>query len=342
MHKIHAMIDRVAGSDATVLITGESGTGKELVARGVHIFSPRAAHPFVPVNCAALPENLLESELFGHVRGAFTGALASRAGIFQLADGGTILLDEIGEMPFSLQAKLLRILQSQEIRSVGSDRSVSVNVRIIAATNKDLLTEVKNGTFREDIFYRLQVIPIHLPPLRARRSDIPLLVNHFLDRHNKKYGSSVQISPEAMVYLWEYDWPGNVREMENLIERLVILSNGDQIDLNDLPPYLRSFIAEKKLPHPTLDNGEVDLRQALKQFEDRLIDEALRRTNGNKSKAAELLGLKRTTLVAKIRRRNNADGTHTANGNDSPLISASHQQHQSEQPESYSDTLLEK
>jgi transcriptional regulator with PAS, ATPase and Fis domain len=262
--------------------------------------------------------------------------------MFQLADGGTILLDEIGEMPFSLQAKLLRILQSQEVRSVGSDRSVSVNVRVIAATNKDLITEVKNGTFREDLFYRLQVIPIHLPPLRARRSDIPLLVNHFLDRHNKKYGSSVQISPEAMVYLWEYDWPGNVREVENLIERLVILSNEDQIGPNDLPPYLRSFISEKKLPHPTLNNGEVDLRQALEQFEDRLIDEALRRTNGNKSKAAELLGLKRTTLVAKIRRRRNANGTHTANGNASPLISAPDQQHQPEQPESYDDTLLGK
>ncbi len=341
MQKIHAMIDRVAGSDATVLITGESGTGKELVARGVHIFSPRAAHPFVPVNCAALPDDILESELFGHVRGAFTGAIASRVGMFQLANGGTILLDEVGEMSFSLQAKLLRILQSREVRAVGSDRSVPVNVRVIAATNKDLITEVKKGTFREDLFYRLQVIPIHLPPLRARRSDIPLLVNHFLDRHNKKYGGGVQISPEAMVYLWEYDWPGNVREVENLIERLVILSDEDQIGPNDLPPYLRSFISEKKLPHPALNNGEVDLRQALGQFEDRLIDEALRRMNGNKSKAAELLGLKRTTLVAKIRRRRNANGTNTANENASLIISAPDQQHQPEQPESY-DTPLGK
>ena len=313
MQKIHGMITRVAGSDATVLITGESGTGKELVARAVHNLSPRADHPFVPVNCAALPDDLLESELFGHVRGAFTGALAAREGMFQLANGGTILLDEVGEMTFPLQAKLLRILQNQEVRAVGSDRSISVDVRVIAATNKDLMSEVKNGTFREDLFYRLQVIPIHLPPLRARRSDIPLLVNHFLNRHNQKYGSAVQISPEAMVYLWEYDWPGNVREVENLIERLVILTENDQIGPSDLPPYLRSFISEKKLPHPTLNNGEVDLRQALEQFEDRLIDEALRRTNGNKSKAAELLGLKRTTLVAKIRRRSNSNTINTRN-----------------------------
>ena len=311
MQKINGMITRVAGSDATVLITGESGTGKELVARAVHNQSPRVDRPFVPVNCAALPDELLESELFGHVRGAFTGALASREGMFQLANGGTILLDEVGEMTFPLQAKLLRILQNQEIRAVGSDRSISVDVRVIAATNKDLISEVKNGTFREDLFYRLQVIPIHLPPLRARRSDIPLLVTHFLNRHNQKYGSSVQISPEAMVYLWEYDWPGNVREVENLIERLVILTDNNEIAPSDLPPYLRSFISEKKLPHPTLDNGEVDLRQALEQFEDRLIDEALRRTNGNKSKAAELLGLKRTTLVAKIRRRRNGNEAST-------------------------------
>jgi transcriptional regulator with PAS, ATPase and Fis domain len=344
MQKIHAMIDRVAGNDATVLITGESGTGKELVARGVHTFSPRVDHPFVPVNCAALPDDLLESELFGHVRGAFTGALASRVGMFQLADGGTILLDEVGEMSFSLQAKLLRILQNREVRAVGSDRSTSVNVRVIAATNKDLIAEVKNGTFREDLFHRLQVIPIHLPPLRARRSDIPLLVNNFLDRHNQKYGSKVKISPEAMVYLWEYDWPGNIREVENLIERLVILSDEDQIGPNDLPPYLRSFISEKKLPHPTFNNGEVDLRQALEQFEDRLIDEALRRTNGNKSKAAELLGLKRTTLVAKIRRKRSMNGTNpeNGNGNASAIISApDQQQHPSEQPELY-DTLFGK
>jgi transcriptional regulator with PAS, ATPase and Fis domain len=303
MEKIDAMIRRVAATDATVLITGESGTGKELVARAIHNLSPRSAHPFVPVNCAALPEELLESELFGHVRGAFTGALASRVGMFQLADGGTLLLDEVAEMPPALQAKLLRVLQNREVRPVGADQALAVNVRVVASTNKDLEREVEKSTFREDLFYRLQVIPIHLPPLRARRSDIPLLVQHFLAKNNRKYSRNVRLAPEAMIYLWEYDWPGNVRELENLIERLIVLSDSSLISSEDLPPYIRSFISEKKLPHPNLGNGEVNLRQALEQFESRIIDEALRRTNGNKSAAAQMLGLKRTTLVAKLRRK---------------------------------------
>ncbi len=305
IQKINAMTERVAGSDATVLISGESGTGKELVARAIHNLSPRIAHPFVPVNCAALPEGLLESELFGHVRGAFTGAHTSRVGMFQLADGGTLLLDEVAEMSFSLQAKLLRVLQNREVRPVGADHFLAVDVRLLAATNKDLSSEVAKGTFREDLFYRLQVIPIHLPPLRARRSDIPLLVTHFLERNTQKYGSSVQLAEEAMIFLWEYDWPGNVREVENLIERLVVLSENGRIRADDLPTHIRSFISEKKLPHPNLTNGDVNLRQALEQFEGRMIDEALRRTNGNRTAAASLLGLKRTTLVAKLRRKKN-------------------------------------
>ena len=186
---------------------------------------------------------------------------------------------------------------------MGADQALSVNVRVIASTNKDLQQEVEKSAFREDLFYRLQVIPLHLPPLRARRSDIPLLVQHFLEKHNRKYGREMIIEKEALIYLWEYDWPGNVRELENLLERLVVLNESNVLAPTDLPPYVRSFIAEKKLPHPRLNNGDVDLRQALDQFESRLIDEALRRTNGNKSAAAQLLGLKRTTLVAKLRKK---------------------------------------
>ncbi len=306
MQKIYAMVRRVANSDATVLITGESGTGKELVARSIHNLGARASHPFVPINCAALPEDLLESELFGHTRGAFSGAVSSRVGMFLFADGGTIFLDEIGEMAVSLQAKLLRVLQNREVRPVGADRSTPINVRVITATNKDLAREVEKGTFREDLFYRLQVIPIHLPPLRARRSDIPQLVRHFLEKNSQKYSSPLEISDEAMVYLWEYDWPGNVREVENLIERMVVLSDNGRIGPEDIPSHVRSFISEKKLPHsPLNDDGEVNLREVLEQFEGRLIDEALRRTNGNRTAAAHMLGLKRTTLVAKLRRKKN-------------------------------------
>src|SRR5262245_47293350 len=306
MQKIEAMARRVAATDATILVTGESGTGKELVARALHNLSPRAAHPFVPVNCAALPEELLESELFGHVRGAFTGALSSRVGMFQLADGGTILLDEVGEMPLPLQAKLLRVLQNHEVRPVGSDQSLSVNIRIIASTNRDLQREVEKSAFREDLFYRLQVIPIHLPPLRARRSDIPLLVQHFLEKQNLKYGRTVQLAAETMVYLWEYDWPGNVRELENLVERVVVRSEKGVVLPEDLPSYVRSFISEKKVPNPTLNNGELNLQQAVEQFENRLIDEALRHTNSNITAAARILKVNRTTLIAKLRRRKNA------------------------------------
>jgi transcriptional regulator with GAF, ATPase, and Fis domain len=221
--------------------------------------------------------------------------------MFQLADGGTIFLDEIGEIPLSLQPKLLRVLQNGEIRPVGADRPVAVNVRLIAATNKDLTHELEAGTFREDLFYRLQVIPIHLPPLRSRRSDIPLLISHFLEKSNRKYGMAAKISSEASVYLWEYDWPGNVRELENIVERLVVLCENGRIGLPDLPPNVCSFVSEKKIPQPTLINKELDFRSALRQFEQRLIDEALRLANGNKALAARMLKLKRTTLVAKLR-----------------------------------------
>jgi transcriptional regulator with PAS, ATPase and Fis domain len=310
VQKIHALIKKVSVTDATVLVMGESGTGKELVARALHGMSPRADRPFIPVNCGAIPAELLESEIFGHERGAFTGAIGARAGMFQLANGGTIFLDEVGEMNPRLQVKLLRVLQDREIRPVGSDRTTKVDVRVIAATNKDLAQEVERGGFREDLFYRLQVIPIIMPPLRERRSDIPLLVEHFLEKHNKKRPEHpVTISDETMVHLWEYDWPGNVRELENLLERMVILSEDSVIRVEHLPSNIRSFISEKRIPKPSLSENGLDLNSAVEEFENRLIEEALRRTKGNKQAAARLLGLKRTTLVAKLRRRKSGAAT---------------------------------
>ncbi len=306
IERVQKLIQRVAQTDATVLILGESGTGKELAARSVHAASRRADRPFIPVNCGAIPAELLESEMFGHEKGSFTGAVGSRAGMFQLANGGTIFLDEISEMSPVLQVKLLRVLQDREVRPVGADRSFKVDVRVIAATNKDLALQVERGLFREDLYYRLEVIPITLPPLRERRSDIPLLVKHFLDRHNQKRSDlKVTITEEAMVHLWEYDWPGNVRELENLLERLVILSEDGVVRIENLPPNIRSFISEKKIPRPVMTDEGLDLTNAVEEFENRLIEEALRRTKGNKQAAARLLGLKRTTLVAKLRRRRN-------------------------------------
>src|SRR5581483_422542 len=304
IQRIHDLLRRVGPTDATVLILGESGTGKEVAARSLHAASQRRDRPFIPVNCGAIPADLLESEMFGHEKGAFTGAVGSRAGMFQLANGGSIFLDEISEMSPVLQVKLLRVLQDKEIRPVGSDRASRVEVRVVAATNKDLAAQVERGLFREDLFYRLEVIPIALPPLRERRSDIPLLVRHFLDRHNaKRSGMKVTITEEAMVHLWEYDWPGNVRELENLIERLVILSEDGVVRTENLPSNIRSFISEKKIPRPVMTDEGLDLTNAVEEFENRLIEEALRRTKGNKQAAARLLGLKRTTLVAKLRRR---------------------------------------
>ena len=304
IQRIGQLIKKVAPTEATILIMGESGTGKELVARAVHALSPRADRPFIPVNCGAIPAELLESEMFGHERGAFTGAVGQRAGMFQLANNGTIFLDEVGEMSPTLQVKLLRVLQDREVRPVGGDRSTRIDLRVVAASNKDLAAEVDAGRFREDLFYRLQVIPIVMPPLRDRRSDIPLLITHFLRRQNeKRAGTPIAISDEAMVHLWEYDWPGNVRELENLLERLVILCEEDRIELQHLPPQIRSLISEKKIPRPTLGDHGIDFNTAVEEFENRLIEEALRRTKGNKQAAARLLGLKRTTLVAKLRRR---------------------------------------
>jgi transcriptional regulator with PAS, ATPase and Fis domain len=304
VEKVHQLIRKVAPTDAGVLIMGESGTGKELVARAIHALSNRAERPFIPVNCAAIPGELLESEMFGHEKGSFTGALGSRSGMFQLANGGTIFLDEVSEMNPALQVKLLRVLQDREIRPVGADRAFKVDVRVVAASNRDLTQEVEAGNLREDLYYRLQVIPIALPPLRERRSDVPLLLEHFLEKHNlKRPDRPVRVTEEAMVQLWEYDWPGNVRELENLIERLVILSEDGMIRVENLPPNIRSFINEKKIPRPTFTEEGLDLTTAVEEFESRLIDEALRRSKGNKQAAARLLGVKRTTLVAKLRRK---------------------------------------
>lgn len=304
MVKLRALVERVAASDATVLITGESGTGKEVVARTIHDLSTRHNRAFVPVNCAAIPHELLESEMFGHERGAFTGAAGPRHGLFSTADGGTIFLDEIGEMPLPLQAKLLRVLEDGIVRPVGSDRASKVDARVIAASNSDLAGAVKKGTFREDLFYRLQVVPIAIAPLRERRSDIPLLVEYFLGRMRTRFpGRNWTVNQEAMVSLWSYDWPGNVRELENMVERLVILCEGSVIDPALLPPSMVATTRATETEVPaSLAEGGVNLNAMVRELEGRLINEALLRTGGNKQAAARLLGLKRTTFSAKLRR----------------------------------------
>jgi transcriptional regulator with GAF, ATPase, and Fis domain len=302
--KLRALVERVAATDSTVLITGESGSGKEIVAREIHTLSRRSMRTFVPVNCAAIPGELMESEMFGHQRGAFTGAALPRHGLFSLADRGTIFLDEISEMTLQLQAKLLRVLEDGFVRAVGSDRAVRVDARVIAATNVDLMAAVKKGKFREDLFYRLQVVPVVVPPLRERRSDIPLLVDYFLERNRQRFSGHWSITREAMVNLWSYDWPGNVRELENLIERLVILSDGPSIDIALLPENVRNGrcgLAENHL-EAEIGEGGVNLNALVRELEGRMINEALKMAGGNKQAAARLLGLKRTTFSAKLRR----------------------------------------
>jgi transcriptional regulator with GAF, ATPase, and Fis domain len=295
-------IDRVARTDAKVLITGESGAGKEIVARQVYALSTRSSRPFVAVNCAGLPETLLESELFGHVRGAFTNAISSREGRFALANGGTIFLDEIGDMSPNLQVKLLRVLQERTFEPVGSAKTETVNVRVIAATNQDLETAIRDGRFREDLFYRLNVIPIEVPPLRQRREDIPLLVMHFLEVLNQERGTKIEsISDTALDFLCRYDWPGNVRELENLMERITVLRGGGDLDESDLPESVRrapSFASDVE----NGNGGESDFRAAVDRFQSDLIRDALARSGGNKKEAAEFLGLNRTTLIEKIKK----------------------------------------
>ena len=297
------LVDKVADSDSTVLITGESGTGKELIARAIHFNSRRAERMFVTVNCGAIPEELLESELFGHVRGAFTNAVSHREGRFSVADNGTLFLDEIGDMSPNLQVKLLRVLQDRSFEPVGSSKPITVNVRVLAATNQNLEVAIRERRFREDLFYRLNVIPIEVPPLRQRREDIPLLVQRFLEAASQhREGRALTISREALEQLCACDWPGNVRELENLIERLAILGGEGEIQVADLPPQYRGA-ASLPAPAPPLAPSGVDFRLAVERFETELIQQALERSGGNRTRAAQLLGLNRTTLLEKIKKK---------------------------------------
>jgi transcriptional regulator with PAS, ATPase and Fis domain len=307
MLAIFDVIRRVATTDATVLITGESGTGKELVAAALHKLSRRGTGRFVPVHCGAIPEELLESEMFGHERGAFTGAIASRVGRFKLADGGTIFLDEIGEMSPKLQVKLLRVLEDGRFEPVGAVGTQQVDVRIIAATNRTLEQAVAAKQFREDLFYRLRVVPIEMPPLRRRREDIPLIVESTLDALAAKGMARFHVEPAAMEVLTRYNWPGNVRELRNLLEQLVVLGRPDlTIEARDLPPHL---VAPRTLETgaPTMPwqfgAGGIDFYREMEAIEDRIIAQALRLSRGNKKEAARLLHVNRTTLLEKLKRK---------------------------------------
>lgn len=338
--EVFRVLGKVAPTDSTVLVTGESGTGKELLVRALHANSRRADKPFVPINCGAIPKELLESELFGHEKGAFTHAIRSRPGRFELADGGTIFLDEIGEMDLSLQVKILRVLQEKEIERVGGTGSRKVDVRVVAATNRDLEHEVAAGHFREDLYYRLNVIPLHLPPLRERGGDVLLLAEHFLEQFcRKKERPPLALAPETRRILAAYSWPGNVRELVNFMERLSILVDGDTVMAADLPAKILDQVGDPaSLPEPepaaapriaappvaapaavradaadeggfvwptlsVLEAKGMNLKDFLDTVEGRLIDEALERADGVKNQAAEYLGIKRTTLIEKLKKR---------------------------------------
>ncbi len=305
MQKVFETVEKVADTDSTVLILGESGTGKELIARALHYNSYRREGPFVPVNCAAIPSELLESELFGHEKGAFTSAIRTRIGRFELANGGTLFLDEIGDMNPNLQSKLLRVLQERQFERIGGVKPIKVDIRIISATHQDLKKAVLKKRFREDLYYRLNVIPIEIPPLRERRSDIPLLVHHFLHHFSRVRRKRVTgIAHEAMERLMEYDWPGNVRELENMIERLVILADGERIELADLPErVLPTSLGETATSMEIPEEG-LSLETALNEFEKQLILQALNKSGWVKNKAAQLLQVNRTTLIEKIKRQN--------------------------------------
>ena len=297
MEQVFAVVRKVADTDATVLITGESGTGKEMVAKSIHSLSSRRSFPFVPINCAAIPRELLESELFGHVKGAFTGAVRDKVGKFQSADGGTLFLDEVGELPVDLQPKLLRALQERIIEPVGGTTSRKLDVRIVAATNVDLETAIEEGRFREDLYYRLSIIPIHLPPLRERGDDVLLLIRHFTAKHG---GGGVTFTPRALEIMKHYPWPGNVRELENTIERLLIMRNSDSIDAEDLPGKLRGVKKGR-------EGGVINLPAegySLEQLEREIVVEALDRNDWNQTAAARFLRIPRHTLIYRMEKYN--------------------------------------
>ncbi|HJV66617.1 MAG TPA: sigma-54 dependent transcriptional regulator [Geomonas sp.] len=301
MQLLFSRMKRIIQTDSTVLILGESGTGKELVAKAIHYNGRRKEKPFVAVNCSAIPENLLESELFGHVKGAFTGALKEKVGKFEAANQGTILLDEIGTLPMHLQTKLLRVLQEQELERVGSNKQIKLDVRVISATNVNLEEEVRRGNFREDLFYRLNVIPLQIPPLRERTEDILPLASHFLEKNCKAMGRTIRhIDKEALEALEAYPWHGNVRELENIIERIVALTEGDIITLRDLPANVTRHFLEGSSTAVT--PAGIDMVQTISEIEKRMIAEALQLTGGVKARAAVMLNINRTTLVEKMRR----------------------------------------
>jgi two-component system response regulator AtoC len=299
MQEVFRTITKIADYKTTVLVTGESGVGKELVARAIHRRSSRRGGPFVAVNCGAIPENLLESELFGHKRGAFTDAVQDRRGLFEEATTGSLFLDEIGELPIGLQVKLLRVLEDDKIRRVGETRDLKVDVRIITATHRDLLAETKAGRFREDLYYRLNVLPIHVPPLRDRRDDIPLLVDHFLTRNNARLGTAIRgLDSESRRLLYEYSWPGNVRELENTIERAMVLSEGDLLVAADLPERIREARDPVQMQ---LTSGELSVKKTTRIIEEILIRRALQKTKGNRTRAAEVLEISHRALLYKIK-----------------------------------------
>jgi len=307
IENIRRVIELVASSESTVLITGESGTGKEVLARMLHQAGPRAKKPMVSINCGAIPEELLESELFGHVKGAFTGAMRARPGRFEVANGGTIFLDEIGDMSPKLQVKLLRVLQERCFEPVGSHQSIEVDVRVIAATHRDLETEIEAGRFREDLFYRLNVVPVHLPPLRERGEDVLLIAEHFMQKFNEERGASITgIGDQAKQAMLHYSWPGNVRELQNLIERVATLKRSGLIEMADLPSKMLGQVEQtnQNFQVDVEDAEKIDLKNLVDEFENHLIISALQRFDWNKNRAAMFLSMNRTTLVEKLKKKN--------------------------------------